>query len=163
MSYVTVAPSASTSTRASSAAANAGTLRRVTRSARPSDTATVTSTSPAGVSSRMRVSGSLTSTIPVSTSTVATPIVPWPHIGSRPDTSTNSTPQSASGRVGGCRNAPDIAEWPRGSRINRSRRSSRCSSKYSRRSCIVAPGTGPSPPVITRVGIPSVCESTAAK
>src|SRR5579862_6763938 len=28
---------------------------------------------------------------------------------------------------------------------------------------MVAPGTGPSPPVITRVGMPSVCESTAVK
>ena len=67
------------------------------------------------------------------------------------------------GPVGGCRNAPDMAECPRGSRINSSRRWSRCSSKYSRRSCIVAPGIGPSPPVMTRVGIPSVWESTAAK
>jgi hypothetical protein len=33
--------------------------------------------------------------------------------------------------------------------------------KYSRRSFIVAPGTTPTPPVTTRVGIPSVCESTA--
>ena len=36
--------------------------------------------------------GSVTSTMPVSTSTVAVPIVPWPHIGSSPDTSMNSTP-----------------------------------------------------------------------
>ena len=36
----------------------------------------------------------------------------------------NSTPQSASGRVGGWRIAPDIAPWPRGSRISSSRRSS---------------------------------------
>jgi len=143
--------------------AGIGTLRSVTRSARPPETATATSTSPAGVSSRIRVSGSVTSTIPVSTSTVATPIVPWPHIGRHPDTSTNSTPQSASGRVAGCRNAPDIAEWPRGSRISSSRRSSRWRSKYSRRSCIESPGSGPRPPVITRVGIPSVWESTAAK
>ena len=79
-------------------------------------------------------------TIPHSTSTVATPIVPWPHIGRQPETSMNSTPQSASARVGGCRNAPDIAAWPRGSRISIRRRSSRCSSKYSRRSCIDRPG-----------------------
>ena len=47
------------------------------------------------------VSGSVTATIPVSTSTVATPIVPCPHIGRQPETSMKRTPQSASGRVGG--------------------------------------------------------------
>ena len=62
--------------------------------------------------------------MPVSTSTVATPIVPCPHIGRQPETSMKSTPQSASARVGGCRIAPDIAPWPRGSRISSSRRSS---------------------------------------
>ena len=31
------------------------------------------------------------------------------------------------------------------------------------RSSIVAPGSGPTPPVTTRVGMPSVCESTAAR
>ena len=75
----------------------------------------------------------------------------------------NRTPQSASGRVGGCRIAPDIAPWPRGSRISSSRRSSSSASKCSLRSSIVAPGTGPTPPVMTRVGIPSVWESTEAK
>jgi hypothetical protein len=35
----------------------------------------------------MVVTGSMTSTMPVSTSTVATPIVPWPHMGRHPDTS----------------------------------------------------------------------------
>ncbi len=35
--------------------------------------------------------------------------------------------------------------------------------KYSRRSAMVAPGTTPTPPVTTRVGIPSVCESTALR
>ena len=38
------------------------------------------------------MTGSVTSTIPVSTSTVATPMVPCPHIGRQPDTSMNSTP-----------------------------------------------------------------------
>ena len=37
-----------------------------------------------------------------------------------------------------------------------------CCSKWSLRSSIVAPGIGPTPPVTTRVGMPSVCESTAA-
>ena len=115
------------------------------------------------MSSRTTVSGSLTSTIPVSTSTVATPIVPCPHIGRQPETSMNSTPQSASGRVDGCRIAPDIAPWPRGSRISSSRRSSSPASKFSLRSSMLAPGIGPTPPVITRVGMPSVWESTAAK
>ena len=67
--------------------------------------------------------------MPVSTSTVATPIVPWPHIGRQPDTSMNSTPQSASSRSGGCRMAPDIAPWPRGSRISSSRSPSMWRSK----------------------------------
>ena len=115
------------------------------------------------MSSRTTVSGSVTVTMPVSTSTVATPIVPCPHIGRQPETSMNSTPQSASGRVGGCRIAPDIAACPRGSRMSRSRRSSSSASKCSLRSSIVAPGIGPTPPVMTRVGIPSVWESTAAK
>ena len=101
--------------------------------------------------------------MPVSTSTVATPIVPWPHIGRQPQTSMKSTPQSASSRVGGWRIAPDIAECPRGSRISRSRRSSSSRSKCSLRSSIVAPGIVPTPPVTTRVGIPSVWESTAAR
>ena len=87
-------------------------MRSVTAVAAPSLTATRTSTSPAGVSSRITVSGSVTATMPVSTSTVATPIVPCPHIGRQPETSMNSTPQSASSRVGGWRIAPDIAPWP---------------------------------------------------
>ena len=84
-------------------------MRIVTERARPFSTATRASTRPAGTSSRMTVSGSVTSTIPVSTSTVATPIVPCPHIGRQPETSMKITPQSASGRSGGCRIAPDIA------------------------------------------------------
>ena len=97
---------------------NDGTFRMVTDRATPSVTATSATTSPAGVSSRMVVTGSVTSTMPVSTSTVATPMVPCPHIGRQPDTSMNTTPQSASARVGGCRIAPLIAEWPRGSYIS---------------------------------------------
>lgn len=38
-----------------------------------------------------------------------------------------------------------------------------CSMKYVRRSAMVAPGMTPTPPVMTRVGMPSVCESTAWK
>jgi hypothetical protein len=73
------------------------------------------------------------------------------------------TPQSASGRVGGCKIDPDIAACPRGSRISSSRRSSISRSKWSLRSSMLAPGIGPTPPVMTRSGMPSVWESTAAK
>jgi hypothetical protein len=38
------------------------------------------------------VTGVCTGTMPVSTNTVATTIVPWPHIGRQPDTSMNRTP-----------------------------------------------------------------------
>src|SRR4030095_5787066 len=96
----------------SSPQTNEGTLRIVTERATPPVTSTEASTSPGGVSSRITVAGSVTGTIPVSTRTVATPIVPWPHIGRQPDTSMNSTPKSASGLVGGWRIAPDIAAWP---------------------------------------------------
>lgn len=72
---------------ASSRSTKDGTLRSVTDSAWPSFTATSAMTSPAGVSNRTVVTGSTTSTMPVSTSTVATPIVPCPHMGSSPDTS----------------------------------------------------------------------------
>src|SRR5215207_2091072 len=102
MSYGT-GPSPGTSTSRSAASRKLGTLRSVTERARPPWTATRASTSPAGVSSRTTVTGSRAATMPVSTSTVATPIVPCPHIGRQPETSMNSTPQSASGRAGGCR------------------------------------------------------------
>ena len=65
-------------------------------------------------------------------------------------------------RVGGWRIAPDIAACPRGSRMSSSRRSSISASKWSLRSSIVVPGIGSTPAVTTRVGIPSVCESTAS-
>ena len=64
----------------------------VTALAAPPSTATSAMTRPAGVSRRIVVTGSVTSTMPVSTSTVATPIVPCPHIGRQPDTSMKSTP-----------------------------------------------------------------------
>ena len=133
----------------------------VTEDALPASTATSAVTSPAGVSSRTVVTGSTTSTIPVSTSTVHTPMVPWPHMGSSPETSMNSTPQSASSRIAGCRMAPLIALWPRGSRMSSRRSPSRFSMNQSRRCAMVFPGITPTPPVMTRVGIPSVWESTA--
>ena len=156
-------PNPGTETTRSSPRLNDGTISSVTEVAWPSVTATFATTSPAGTSSRIVVTGSTTGTMPVSTSTVATPIVPWPHIGSSPETSMNSTPQSASGRVGGCRIAPLIEPCPRGSHISSVRRSSAFSMNHSRRSAMLAPGITPNPPVITRVGMPSVCESTAEK
>src|SRR5699024_4686631 len=57
--------------------------------------------------------------------------------------------------------APDIDACPRGSYISSVRRSSLLSRNHCRRSAIVAPGSTPTPPVITRVGIPSVWQSTA--
>jgi hypothetical protein len=139
---------------------NAGTLRKVTERTAPSSTATSAVTRPAGTSRRMVVTGSVTSTMPVSTSTVATPMVPWPHIGSSPVTSMNSTPTSASGRVEGWRMAPDMAAWPRGSYIRRVRMWSPCFMNHSRRSAMDEPGMVPTPPVTTRVGMPSVWLST---
>src|SRR5215831_5443874 len=82
----------------------------VTQAAAPSRTLTSATTRPAGVSSRTRVTGSVTCTMPVSTRTVATPMVPCPHIGRHPDTSMKITPQSASARLGACRMAPLIHE-----------------------------------------------------
>src|SRR5206468_4168637 len=64
-------------------------------------------------------------------------------------------------RVGGCRIAPLIAGWPRGSSIRKCRRWSRCAMKCRRFSFIVSPGIGPMPSTTTRVGIPSVWESIA--
>ncbi len=86
MSYRT-SPKPFTSTTASSSCTNDGTFVRVTARAAPSSTWTSTVTRPAGVSRRIVVTGSTTSTMPVSTSTVATPMVPWPHIGRHPLTS----------------------------------------------------------------------------
>lgn len=132
----------------------------VTCFARPFSTATSTTTSPAGVSNEMVVTGSITFTNFFSTSAVATPMVPCPHIGRHPDTSIYTTPQSASGRVGFCKIAPLMALCPRGSNINHWRQKSMCSMKCRRFSNIVAPGISPMPEVTTRVGIPSVCVST---
>ena len=50
-----------------------------------------------------------------------------------------------------------MAPCPRGSCIRKVRRSS---GTLRRRSSIVAPGRIPTPSVTTRVGIPSVCDST---
>lgn len=85
---------------------------------------------PTGVSSRTTVTGSVTATMPVSTSTVATAMVPAPHIGSTPVTSMKSTPQWASGTVGGWRIAPESVPCPRGSFIRNVRRWSECAMNH---------------------------------
>lgn len=59
----------------------------VTLLARPARTSTSATTKPTGVSRRTLVRGSVTSTMPVSTSTVATPMVPCPHMGRQPEAS----------------------------------------------------------------------------
>ena len=142
MSYAT-SPIPSASTVRSRACRNEGTLRSVTWRARPFSTATRASTSPAGTSSRTTVSGSVTATIPVSTSTVATPIVPCPHIGRQPETSMKRTPQSASlarrrleDRAGHRAVAARLAHEQQAEVVHLGR-------KCARRSSIVAPGHRP--------------------
>ena len=73
-------PRPSTSSSASNRSAKHGTFVSSTLSTRPLRQRAVTSTSPAGASSRSVVSGSRNSTIPVSSSTVATQIVFDPDI-----------------------------------------------------------------------------------
>lgn len=68
--------------------------------ATPFSTCTSTHTRPTDVSSLTVVTGWVTSALPRSTRTVATPIVPCPHIGTNPETSMYSTPWSASGPRG---------------------------------------------------------------
>ncbi|GHI25840.1 hypothetical protein Shyd_72110 [Streptomyces hydrogenans] len=65
------------------------------------------------------------------------------------------------GTGGGLEDGTAHAAWPRGSYMSRVRKESRCSMKCSRFSAMVAPGITPTPPVMTRVGMPSVWESTA--
>ena len=75
-----IVPSPSTSSGASSRSAKQGTFVSSTLSQRPSRQRARTSTTPAGASSRSVVSGSRISTMPVSSSTVATQIVFEPDI-----------------------------------------------------------------------------------
>ena len=69
-----------------------GTFCSVTDMACPSSTSTRALTRPAGVSNEMSVTGSDTSTMPVSTSALATAIVACPHMGRHPVTSMKITP-----------------------------------------------------------------------
>src|SRR5699024_8477756 len=59
--------------------------------------------------------------------------------------------------------APDIEACPRGSYMSMVRRSSALYRNHWRRWNMVWPGRTPTPPVMTRVGIPSVCESTPCR
>src|SRR5690625_6590039 len=59
--------------------------------------------------------------------------------------------------------APDIEACPRGSYMSMVRRSSALSRNHWRRWNMVWPGRTPTPPVMTRVGIPSVCEATPCR
>ena len=116
----------------------------------PSLTATVATTSPAGVSSRIVVTGSTT----VDHARLdqhrgdADRAVPA-HRQAAGDLDVDDAPVAVA-RVGGCRIAPLIAACPRGSFMSSFRRSSRCSMKCSRLSFIVAPGMTPNPPVNIR-------------
>ncbi len=89
-----------------------------------------------------------------------TPIVPWPHMPRYPALSKNTTPASEPGSTGGVSSAPTTAAWPRGSQTTARRSSSWRRRSSSRRSAMVAPATSPQPSTTTRVGSPSVWEST---
>src|SRR5262252_3890644 len=69
-------------------------------------------------------------------------------------------PECAPGVTGGVSSAPTIAAWPRGSQTTPRRKWSALRRKSSRRSAIVAPAGCGQPSTITRVGSPSVWEST---
>ena len=69
-------PNPGTSTRAFRSSTNDGTFRNATRSTRPPWTVTVDLTNPAGESMASWVVGSLLATMPVSTATVESAIIP---------------------------------------------------------------------------------------
>ena len=79
MSKVT-GPNGPLTTTASRAKANAGTLAKRTRPARPSATSTVVVTRPQGHWMRTSVSGSRASTSPRSTAKRPSAITAWPHM-----------------------------------------------------------------------------------
>ena len=105
--------------------------------------------------SRARAMG----TIPVSTATVAMPMMPWPHIVLKPSLCRKSTPKSASGVTAGVTMQPYMSAWPRGSHIRARRRWSRRSRASRRRARIVSPDRSGKPPMTTRNGSPAVCAS----
>ncbi len=94
-------PIPATSSGASSRSANEATFVISTLSQRPSRHAARASTTPPGASSRMTVSGSRISTMPVSSSTVAVQIAFEPDIGGYSVGSMMMKPASQSGRADG--------------------------------------------------------------
>lgn len=71
------------------------------------------------------VTGSEALTMPVSTATVASAMIPCPHIVLNPALCMNSTPRSAPGETGSVTKHPYMSAWPLGSSINSRRTSSR--------------------------------------
>ncbi len=114
-------PTPATSSGASSFNAIAGTLRMVTPVTLPRSQAAVTSTGPAGMSSRNLVTGSTIGTMPVSSRTVTMHIVFEPDIGGYSVGSMTMAPATQSGRVGGTSRLTWRATEPRGSWISRRR------------------------------------------
>ena len=96
----------------------------MTRRAWPFSTSASMATSPAGVSRTNLVTGSLTATIPVSISTVATQMVLLPDMGGYSTCSMMMKAAAAVGPVGGNTRLQLAAGYPRGSRSIRRRRSS---------------------------------------
>ena len=105
--YGIVTPS--TSTVRLSLYKKAGTFVKVTSTAFPFSTFTFVRIIPAGASNTTSVYGSVTGTRPVSTATVAEPIVPCPHIFKYPPVSMKITPRSASSLIGSVKIAPNIS------------------------------------------------------
>ena len=146
-STVTV-PSPSTSTGASIRSAKHGTFVSSTLSHLPPLHLARTSTRPAGASRLNVVSGSCISTIPVSSSTVATQIVFDPDMGGYSVGSMMMKPAAQSARREGTTRFACTATLPRGSRRSSLRRES-----SARSACIcsktVSPGGGRMPPTTT--------------
>ncbi len=141
-------PSSATSSAASIRSAKHGTLVSSTLSHRPSRQLAVTSTTPAGASSRSVVSGSCISTMPVSSRTVATQIVFDPDIAGYSVGSMITNPAAQSARCEGTTRLACTATLPRGSRSS-SRRSESSARSASICSNTVSPGGGSTPPVTT--------------
>ncbi len=120
-----------------------------TLSQRPSRQIARTSTTPPGASSRTTVSGSVISTIPVSSRTVVVQIVFEPDMAGYSVGSMMMKPASQSGRVAGTRRLAWQATLPRGSRRSSFRSQSPSRSSACRCSKTVAPGGGRTPPTTT--------------
>ncbi len=126
---------------------------------RPPSTVAAASTGPAGVSIVIEARSPSTGTTPMVTSTVATAMIPCPHMVLNPSLCMKRTPQAAPGVTGSVRKQPYMSACPRGSHMSVRRVWSRCSRAYRRLAIIVAPGIAGTPPVTTRKGSPAVCAS----